>query len=215
MNTYKNMAIKLDTPDKRKILRKGIIIPARFLFVTFMTTILIVLSNRVTLEKDQDTSTPDTTEKKPIRGPIKKATKGRINKHTTISDDIRCLTINLFHEAAGEPLKGQELVVQVVINRRNLLGRFGRNYCEVIRQPYQFSWTLDISKAYMLKSKQPLSPQDFKKYSKVVIGVLQNQLKVLDKDKEILYYHSIAVKPKWAAKMKVVYRVGNHIFYRE
>lgn len=214
MNTCNYKAQRLQRPKRSE--RKnpyyntyGII--ARFLFVIFMSTILIIISRSITLESSNKITTPEVIQKKQKI----KDTRKRINTPVTLSDDIRCLTINLFHEAAGEPLKGQELVVQVVINRRNLLGRFGSNYCEVIKQPYQFSWTLDISKAYMLKSKQPLSSQDFKKYSKVVIGVLQNQLNVLDKDKEILYYHSIAVKPKWAAKMKVVYRVGNHIFYRE
>jgi spore germination cell wall hydrolase CwlJ-like protein len=107
------------------------------------------------------------------------------------------------------------MVVQVVINRKNHLKKFGRTYCEVIREPYQFSWTLDIGKAYMLEAKQPLTPKDFKKYSKVVLDVLENQHKVLDKDKEILYYHSTAVKPKWSKKMTLVYRIGNHLFYKE
>lgn len=143
------------------------------------------------------------------------STKKRLQALGTSPEEITCLTINLFQEASGEPLKGQELVVQVVINRKNHLKKFGRTYCEVIREPYQFSWMLDIGKAYMLEAKQPLSTKEYRKYSKVVLDVLERQHKVLDSDKEILYYHSTAVKPKWSRKMTLVYRVGNHLFYKE
>lgn len=182
----------------------------RFLWILFVTAVLLVLSRSIPLTTIQRIL-PSRTQALSQQ----EITKKRLEALKTDSEQIRCLTINLFNEAAGEPLKGQEMVVQVVINRKNHLKKFGRTYCEVIREPYQFSWTLDIGKAYMLEAKQPLTPKDFKKYSKVVLDVLENQHKALDKDKEILYYHSTAVKPKWSKKMTLVYRIGNHLFFKE
>lgn len=182
----------------------------RFLWILFVTAVLLVLSRSIPLTVIQRILPSRTQELSQ-----QEITKKRLEALKTDSEQIRCLTINLFNEAAGEPLRGQEMVVQVVINRKNHLKKFGRTYCEVIREPCQFSWTLDIGKAYMLEAKQPLTPKDFKKYSKVVLDVLENQHKVLDRDKEILYYHTTAVKPKWSKKMTLVYRIGNHLFFKE
>ena len=183
----------------------------RILCVIFMTSVLLFISRNASLSSIQSIIPPRIQNESPEQNDIQK----RLKPFRVEAEDIRCLTINLFQEAAGEPLKGQEMVVQVVINRKNHLKRFGRTFCEVIKEPYQFSWTLDVRKSYMLGVKQPLSAKDFKKYSKVVLDVLERQHKVLDRDKEILYYHTTAIKPKWSKKMTLVYRIGNHLFFKE
>lgn len=130
--------------------------------------------------------------------------------------DLKCMVLNLYHEARGEPLKGKELVVQTVINRTLHAKRFGRNFCESIEEYKQFSWTLDIAKAYELHSSVQSIP--FKEYitlQEIVERVLNNQKKVLDSEKQILYYHNHTVKPKWSKKLKVHSRIGNHTFYME
>lgn len=57
------------------------------------------------------------------------------------SHEIHCLAEAVYHEARGEPAKGQETVAQVVLNRTQFGTEFGNTVCKVVYQPKQFSWT--------------------------------------------------------------------------
>jgi spore germination cell wall hydrolase CwlJ-like protein len=70
--------------------------------------------------------------------------------HLTLSEEeIDHLVQNVYHEARGEPLKGQLAVAQVTLARL-ASGRYGRSLTDVIYKKNQFSWTGD---ARILMSK--------------------------------------------------------------
>ena len=64
------------------------------------------------------------------------------------TQQLACLTRNIYYEAASEPFEGKVAVAQVTMNRVET-GRFGRDVCGVVYQKNvvyekvicQFSWT--------------------------------------------------------------------------
>ena len=58
----------------------------------------------------------------------------------TIFEGLLWLTLNVYHEARSEPQLGQIAIAQVTLNR----AKKGQLSIEdVVRQPHQFSWTMD------------------------------------------------------------------------
>lgn len=51
---------------------------------------------------------------------------------------VRCVAMAVYHEARGEPVRGQRAVADVVVNRARS-GRWGRSPCSVVDAPYQFT----------------------------------------------------------------------------
>ena len=58
---------------------------------------------------------------------------------TTIAASVFCLAATVYHEARGEPLKTQQAVAEVIIER-TLSGRYPTTVCGVVNQKAQFSW---------------------------------------------------------------------------
>jgi spore germination cell wall hydrolase CwlJ-like protein len=110
---------------------------------------------------------------------------------------MKCLTDNLYHEARGEPIKGQMLVARVTLNRAKPLG----SICKAVYQPGQFSWTS--------KPKQKIT--DFAAYEQAGKAAYA----ALYYYRPYYYYHAITVKPDWARTKKFAVKVGNHLFYNE
>lgn len=60
----------------------------------------------------------------------------------TVSEK-ECLALNLYHEARGEPVRGQEAVVYVVLNRAMSESRKyakSNHLCDIVKAPAAFSW---------------------------------------------------------------------------
>lgn len=117
--------------------------------------------------------------------------------------ELACLAKNIYHEARGEPLHGQIAVAQVTLNRLNS-GSFGSSICEVVYQPYQFSWTLD-------KAKRVMDPKAWEASLLLAAAILDKRVKLPDFG--ALYFHTKQVKPKWRKTKQVLATIGNHIFY--
>ena len=151
-----------------------------------------------------------------------------------------CLEKTLHTEAIGEPLEGIIAVLHVVQNRLKHKS-YPDSLCKVVLQPKQFSWFNSLNKQHnnqiplehiktpfkgSLTAKeqvvQGISYQaavERKEASEIARKVLGKKLapelqKVLD-SKDVLFYHSVQVKPAWAKKMQKVSQVGNHIFYKK
>ena len=134
--------------------------------------------------------------------------------YKNIQKDIKCLALNIFHEARSESKKGQRAVASVTLNRV-ASKRYPNNICEVvyekrwdrIRKRYvgQFSWT-EFDTPPKLKSKA--WNQAWK--------IAEAAYKEKDKQqlKGAIFYHANYIKPSWARKKKPVARIGSHIFYR-
>lgn len=112
--------------------------------------------------------------------------------------DVRCLVDNVYHEARGEPVRGQQLVAKVTINRANLAEE---TICQTVYKPKQFSWT---------NQKPKLPDRSSEAYKTAYYAAYQ----AINLKYEATYYHTARVHPRWDRKLVRVAKVGNHIFYK-
>jgi len=125
---------------------------------------------------------------------------------------LRCLTQNIYWEAASEPFEGKVAVAQVTMNRA-ASGQFPGDVCAVVYQKNivysrvvcQFSWYCDgthrVKPVY-----QPL----YRESEEVAKKVLLENFR-LPSLKNAMYYHADYVKPGWGKTP--IAKIGHHIFY--
>ena len=113
---------------------------------------------------------------------------------------LLCLALNIFYEARGESDEGQLAVGHTTINRARVKGR---NLCEEVYSPHQFSWTHQI--------KLPPSAEDPAWIKAQQIAQLSYQTK--DPTGGALWYHHTGITPWWVWNKKVTTVIGNHVFY--
>ena len=122
-----------------------------------------------------------------------------------------CLAKAIYFEARSEPTLGQMAVAGVVMNRVRSK-RYPNSICGVVfqneqkRDACQFSFACD-GKAEVASNKKlwRRSMQLAKSFAtgrKKAVGI-----------RNALHYHADYVNPKWASKMRVVKKIGRHIFY--
>ena len=130
------------------------------------------------------------------------------------SQEIRCLALNVYHEARGEPKTGQYAVAEVTMNRV-ASKRFPDTVCDVvyekrwdrIRKRYggAFSWT-------EIDSRPTSDGKAWKRAMEVAEETYQKRV-----ERQVdgaLFYHARRIRPSWARKKVRVGRVGRHIFYK-
>jgi len=131
--------------------------------------------------------------------------------------DIKCLAMNVYHEARGEPTLGQYAVAIVTMNRVNSR-YYPDDVCRVVyqsawsstnrRQIAAFSWTLDALEDI------PQNSDAWNKAFNIATSVYQEEHAGSDKIKGALFYHADYVKPRWASKKTKIAKIGRHIFYK-
>lgn len=119
----------------------------------------------------------------------------------TVLEGLLWLTLNVYHEARSEPQIGQVAVVHVTLNRAEELNR---SIKEIVRQPYQFSWT------FQKESYIPDDPQAFFRCMHSVYVALQTH----DLTSGSTYYHLEDIDPFWASDLQYVNTFGSHKFYK-
>lgn len=134
--------------------------------------------------------------------------------YKNIQQDIKCLALNIFHEARSENTAGQRAVASVTLNRV-ASKRYPNTVCDVVyqkrwdrlRKRYvsQFSWT-EFDTPPKLKSKA------WYRAWKVAEEVYKEKDK--KRLKGALFYHAKHIKPSWARKKRPIARIGKHIFYK-
>jgi len=127
----------------------------------------------------------------------------QLNPALAHETDLKCLAKNIYHEARGEPRHGKLAVAQVTLNRQRD-PRWQGTVCQVVYQPYQFSWT----------SKKRTEPQEFDSW----IEALELAEKVLQQGYALVkfpatHYHNQQVLPEWSPKLIPLRRIGQHTFY--
>lgn len=135
-------------------------------------------------------------------------------KYKNVQNDIKCLALNIFHEARSESKAGQRAVASVTLNRV-ASKRYPNKICDVVyqkrwdklRKRYvsQFSWT-EFDEPPKLKSKAW--------YRAWKIAEIAYKEKDKRKLKGAVFYHAKRIKPSWARKKKPVAKIGQHIFYK-
>ena len=111
------------------------------------------------------------------------------------------LTLNVYHEARGEPEIGQLAVAHVTLNRAR---DEKKSVAEVVKEPRQFSWTFQ-KKAYV-----PLDPNPLQESLRVAVKAMSTP----DFTGGSTFYHRADIDPKWAATKIFTAQYGAHKFYR-
>ncbi len=124
---------------------------------------------------------------------------------------LHCMTQAVYYEAAREPVKGQEAVAQVVLNRVRHPA-YPKSICAVVYQGgglstgCQFTFTCDGSLRRIPDLTLWRRSQDVAR--RALAGFV---------DKEVgsaTHYHAAYVSPYWAPTLVKMVQVGQHIFYR-
>lgn len=55
----------------------------------------------------------------------------------SLTTTLFCLAMTVYHESRGEPILAQQTVAHIVLNRAD---NQDKEVCDVIKEPYQFSW---------------------------------------------------------------------------
>jgi spore germination cell wall hydrolase CwlJ-like protein len=98
---------------------------------------------------------------------------------------------------------GVQLVTQVVLNRAN---RSNKTVCEVVYQPYQFSWTSQA------KKKKP-KHKTYLEVREHVTAIFLGLERVPSQFKAATHFHTKDVKPMWRRQFAKVGVWNNHVFY--
>jgi spore germination cell wall hydrolase CwlJ-like protein len=125
--------------------------------------------------------------------------------------ELDCLAKNIFFEARGEVYSGQVAVARVVMNR--IHHGFGDNTCQVVYQTdrkgngtlCQFSWVCEKPKRLDKNDPAYIRAQDIA-YRVLAFNAYSDRV-----DKNVLFFHSKHVNPRW--RYKRFKQIGNHIFY--
>ena len=124
----------------------------------------------------------------------------------------KCLSQAIYFEARNEPLRGQQAVAQVVLNRV-FSPYYPKDICSVVYQnahrhlSCQFTFACD-GKPDRVNERGPWS-----RASRVAKQILNAQVWLQDVNKAT-HYHAAYVRPNWIRDMKVMARHGLHAFYR-
>lgn len=127
--------------------------------------------------------------------------------------ELRCLALNVYFEARGEPAEGQLAVAMVTMNRvKNR--HYPNSVCSVVWQRKQFSWTHDgksdrPTDARAWKLAQRIAHFAYKRYGKLT----ERTRNALDLTKGALHYYAPHLTlPYWAEAHSVTREIGGHIF---
>lgn len=118
---------------------------------------------------------------------------------------ILCLAMNIYHEARGEPIKGQIAIGTLTMNRAK--GEI-KEICPVVYAPKQFSWTSLRKKPYRSPPREDKNWQQARKLAKKIV---KGELK--DVTKGATFFHAYGAKPAWRHTFQRTVVIGNHVFY--
>ena len=148
------------------------------------------------------------------------------------SASIKCLAMNMYHEARGQGSAGLLGVSSVVMNRVRDK-RFPNTICEVVYQgPTRESWKTrqtpdpNDAKFYPIKNRCQFSwycdgksdepNRNSKAWSNAIrhASIIMTETINIDVTDGATHYHASYVRPAWAKTKKRTTRIDKHIFYR-
>lgn len=118
---------------------------------------------------------------------------------------VQCLALNIYHEARGEPLRGQYAVGMVTLNR--VVSRhYPASVCGVVLQYRQFSWTHDG------RSDQPdVDSDEWRLSFNLAYRFIEGGFHV-PWQASVTHYHRDDVRVYWP-RLRVAFILGRHVFY--
>ena len=125
----------------------------------------------------------------------------------------KCLADAVYFEARGEPLKGQEAVAQVVMNRV-FSGFYPNDVCGVVYQNANHHLACQFTFACEGKDLSRIDEPDMWTQAKQIARDTLNGKIWLADVGHATHYHAYWVHPSWVHEMKKMYSLGVHTFYR-
>ena len=127
-----------------------------------------------------------------------------------IETALMCLALNIYFEARSEPIQGQIAIAEVTLNRV-ASPNYPDTVCEVVLQENsktcQFSWWCDG------KSDQPKEHKSLLTSKALAELMLTKGDHITVLGDTVTHYHNNDVHPYWADHLRVIGKIGNHIFY--
>jgi spore germination cell wall hydrolase CwlJ-like protein len=154
-----------------------------------------------------------------IQEELEQVNTERLQKQLAIhGEQIKCMALNIYHEAGSEPFMGQVAVARVVMNR--VKHGFASSPCKVVYQSHyvphpedpeetrklcQFSWTCEDKKHPGKNNPRYVQAE-----------AIARQVILEDRWREdipgsVLFFHNTTVDPNWAYRR--IMTIGNHVFY--
>lgn len=125
--------------------------------------------------------------------------------------ELFCLAQNIFFEARGADIDEKIRVANVTLNRVKS-DRYSDNVCEVVYEPFQFSWTL---KKHNLKSIIYSNKKERKAWEdSVKVAEAQLSEDLPDLTNGSMFYHTHTISPKWAKSFKRTVSSQWHQYYK-
>ena len=121
-------------------------------------------------------------------------------------EDVLCLAKNIYHEARGQDIDGQYAVGFVTMNRVNHAD-FPNSVCEVVYEPYQFSWT---HQGMRLDLSNKIDREAWENIVEVSIEILEET--AYNNLYGVTHYHAVSVNPNWGYQL--VMQIDDHVFYK-
>lgn len=144
-----------------------------------------------------------------------RSTSGLVGNSLSIAQEKQCIAEALYYEARGEGEGGMRYVLSVIHNRKNSVG-FPDSYCKVIHQHKQFSYRNGTNPGLNV-TINPRTLHDQQSYtlaSAIAEEAAYGRFKPL-LDKDVLWYHTVNVTPRWSRMMQKVSTVAKHQFFKK
>lgn len=122
-----------------------------------------------------------------------------------LDEQATCLATAVYFEARGESAEGQLAVADVVMNRASS-GRYPVTWCDVVKQPWQFSFVQHGQFPAITDGAAWARAQGI---ARIAMANLERTVPT-----DVLWYHADYVAPSWGARLTQVEKIGAHIFYR-
>lgn len=119
--------------------------------------------------------------------------------------DTFCLALVVYVEARGEPIDGQLMVADVVVNRQGI-DRFPDDLCAVVFDPDQFTGITD-DLDFLGIFADPAWQQSVVVATEVLEGSSMGSTAT--------HYHTLDSNPYWSNHLTLLGQYGNHVFYEE
>lgn len=123
--------------------------------------------------------------------------------------ELDCMARNIFHEARNQSVDGQLAVAFVTLNRVQHAD-YPDSICEVVYQPYQFSWTITNPSVDLTN---PIEKTAWTVAKKVATDVLNETVE--NPLHGVTHYHADYVTPDWSYQKVMVTQIDSHVFYQE
>jgi spore germination cell wall hydrolase CwlJ-like protein len=125
----------------------------------------------------------------------------------------KCIADAVYFEARGEPLKGQEAVAQVVMNRV-FSGYYPNDVCGVVYQNANRHLACQFTFACEGRDLNRVDEPDMWQQAKRIAKDTLDGKIWLTAVGHATHYHAYWVHPSWVHEMTKLYKLGVHTFYR-